>query len=358
MLGHGGITLWPLDGIDEVPGLRGFFHGGTVTIFFVIGAFIVTRNLLAERDGGVLDPVRFYLRRCVRLGVQLVPLAAVLLLGSAVDSSDLSTAEQNRESVLGMLTFTLNPRIAYDPLATRPDVGHLWYLSVQQQAYLVLPLAVALFAAYRRWFAGGVLLLVVATVAWRFHVFASDGWWVAGALTLTRVDGVLAGVLLAIVFPSLGRLAPRAALLLGMSLLVMLLLVLTSGEVGEFAFLRSWGVAVTLVSTAIVCSIALAPATSPVMRALSWRPLVVMGRASLAIYVWHYPIFWAVQRHTQEWSWYGRTLLAVVVLALVVVVVERLIEDPTRRFLRTSPLLASRRSAFPGGRVAVPAVSS
>lgn len=39
-------------------------------VFFVIGGFIVSLTLIKERERGSLDPLRFYLRRIVRIGVQ------------------------------------------------------------------------------------------------------------------------------------------------------------------------------------------------------------------------------------------------------------------------------------------------
>ena len=42
------------------------------------------------------------------------------------------------------------------------EFGHLWYLSVQQQCYLVLPLAVALLGRHRLLFATTMLVLIAA----------------------------------------------------------------------------------------------------------------------------------------------------------------------------------------------------
>ena len=176
VVGHAGNLLWPLDSINRVPLLRGFFGGGAVGVFFIVGGYIVTRGLLRELDRGTYDPVRFYLRRLVRLGVQVIPLAVAIVLIHFLDSTDPYTTRATTMSAANMVTYTTNLQATNDLLSTRADLGHMWYLSVQQQVYLVLPLILLVFG--RRRAALGVALaeLIVASAAWRFHVVATDGW--------------------------------------------------------------------------------------------------------------------------------------------------------------------------------------
>jgi peptidoglycan/LPS O-acetylase OafA/YrhL len=73
------------------------------------------------------------------------------------------------------------------------------------------------------------------------------------------------------------------------------------------------------------------------LTALGWRPLQVLGRMSLAIYIWHYPIFWAVARwntyYDWGWHWVPKTLLAFALTALFAVGAQRLVEQPLQRWL-------------------------
>ena len=87
VLNHAVGKLWPRGAGYDAPILGGLLSGGAVSVFFVVGAFIVTRNLVREHDEDRLDPVRFFIRRLVRLGVQLVPLCAVLIGLHFVDQS-------------------------------------------------------------------------------------------------------------------------------------------------------------------------------------------------------------------------------------------------------------------------------
>jgi peptidoglycan/LPS O-acetylase OafA/YrhL len=333
VLGHGNGNLWPVDLVLPVPVLGGFFGGGAVSLLFVIGAVIVTRGLLRERELGVIDPLRFYARRLVRLGVQLVPFAAAVLVIHRLDATDTTTAQTTNQSVLNVLAFTWNVYTEQHPLEARPDFFHLWYLSVQQQAYLVLPLLVVVLAARRRTLAALLGVLFVTVTVWRFHVFATDGWLVAHSATSTRADGLVLGVLVAVALPWLAPLRRHAGLVLSVSAGALLVLVGVLQQLPVFQYLLTWGVVFTVVGGVLVAAIFLDPGPTRTAGVLCSRPLGYLGRASLAIFIWHLPVFALVARHTTGWQWPTRTLVAVALLSLVVWTTHRWVEEPTRRWL-------------------------
>ncbi|KRF24826.1 acyltransferase [Phycicoccus sp. Soil803] len=347
LLTHSWI-IYPKETIEAIPVVRGLFHGGSVTVFFVVGGFIVTHNLLRERERGVLDPFRFYLRRIVRIGVQLVPMAAAVLLMNRLDPTDATSDGTTQRSLVSVLTYTWNTYLVDHALEARADLGHLWYLSVQQQVYLVLPLAVILLAGFRRVFAVGLGVAAVLVVVNRYVVLHDGGTWPASLLVTTRADGLLLGALIAVLLPGLGLLARRDRWLVPGCLAVLGGLVLLSPELPQDQYLREWGLAFTLVSALLVATLvqgmdghSSVPPRTTARGFLEHPALQWLGNASLAIYVWHYPLFWAVSRHTQDWSPGSRTVLAVALLAVVVYATQRFIEEPTRRWLSRSTLFRS-----------------
>lgn len=336
ILGHY-VFIWPELGLASTPVVQGLFMGGAVDIFFIVGGFVVTRGLLRERENGVLDPLRFYLRRMVRLGVQLVPLAIVILLIHTYDSTDTSTTGDTIASVTNVLTYTWN-HYAIDNIATaRPDLGHLWYLSVQQQAYLVLPLVILVFARFRRLLVALLAVATVLTVINRYRVVDEDGWFTASLLTTTRVDGLLLGVLVAVCLPVLSRWKTWSSRLLAASAAALVILIGVHDEFGPLAFLSGWGILFTLASTCAVAALVSGGATGPVGRALGHGWLTTLGNASLPLFVWHVPVFLTLARHTGSWHPAVRSAAAVAVLVVVVVLAQRFIEEPTRAWLRRSP---------------------
>ena len=334
-LGHAGGLLWPRQPIDSVPVLRGFFGGGAVEIFFIVGGLIVTRGLLREHQLGVLDPVRFYLRRLVRLGVQLVPLVLVIVLIHHLDPTDPWTDRGTYLTAAHTLTHTSNVWGASHVLELRSDLGHLWYLSVQQQVYLALPLVILLLARRQRALAGLLAAGIVAVTIWRYHVLEHEGWLIATISTLTRADGVLFGALIAVTLLWWRRWSRFAGTLMAVTAVGLLVLMASLHELPELAFLREWGIAFNLTASVLVLAIYLARQSTAVGRVLSLPVLTYLGRGSLAIFVWHLPIFAVVARHTGDWDWVTRTVLGVTILAAVVLVTHRWIEEPTRRWLAT-----------------------
>lgn len=348
VLGHAGNLVWPTEAIDGVPVLRSFVHGGAVGIFFVVGGYIVTRGLLREYERGSLDPVRFYLRRLVRLGVQVVPLAGAVLLVHAVDPTDPFSTKATVESAANLVTHTTNLHAATDLLSTRSDLGHMWYLAVQQQVYLVLPLAVLLLAG-RRWLLASVLVEgAVASILWRHHVLDTSGWIEATISTLCRADAILVGALVAVVTDRLRRRRLPAATIATVGAVALVVVMGSLREIDQpYLYLRWWGVVFTLAAATTVVGIALLDRPTAVTRVLSVPALTWLGRASLAIFIWHLPLFFLVQRHTTEWTWPPRAITTFALLGAVVWFTHRFLDEPARVWLRDHLRPESRDGTAP-----------
>ncbi|MET0766496.1 MAG: acyltransferase [Aeromicrobium sp.] len=347
VVNHAGGVLWPRGEAYDVPVLRGLLGGGAVVVFFVVGAFIVARGLLRDRERATLDPMRFYLRRIVRLGAQLVLVCAAVWVAAHFDPTDEVSDRVMAHNVFHVLSYTFNIFGERDFFEVQREFGHLWYLSVQQQCYLVLPLVIVLLGRVR-WALFGLLVMLVGLVFWwRQEVLDDRGWVIASSLTSTRADGLIWGVAVAVALPWLHRVRvwPR---ILWVSCLVLVTLKLVLPELPTFAYLGPWSLAFTAVAGVVVVAIWQLEQPTRVSRMLSWRPLQVMGKASLAIFVWHLPVIIIVQRHTADWSWPARTALAFAVIAAITVVVERWVDDPIRHLLATRPVFRLGRPTSPG----------
>ena len=102
-----------------------------VRVFFIISGFLITYLLLGEHEkNGRIDLGGFYARRALRI----LPVCAAYL--AVVGLFQLFTAfHQPLISWLAALTFTVNF------LPRGHMTGHLWSLSVEEQFYLLWPLA-------------------------------------------------------------------------------------------------------------------------------------------------------------------------------------------------------------------------
>src|SRR4051812_13975229 len=128
----------------------GWMSGGFlgVDVFFVISGYLITALLLSEyRRAGHLDVLRFWMRRARRLlPAVAVMIAVTLVLAAIVIPGDVPSL---RGDALASLFYVNNWHLilsdqSYFEQFARPSLFlHLWSLSVEEQFYLLWPLAFA-----------------------------------------------------------------------------------------------------------------------------------------------------------------------------------------------------------------------
>ncbi len=179
-----------------------------VDLFFVLSGFLIGAQVLRPlRESGFLDFRDFYIRRVFRV---LPPYFVVLGLYFLVPAF---REEPGIQPLWQFLSFSLNFLIDY---GHNRAFSHAWSLCVEEHFYLVFPLAAALLARRISLRAMVVLCvtLVAAGIAIRGYVWLYDMAPVSGVATAARsisqrfvedmyyptynrLDGLLAGVILA-----------------------------------------------------------------------------------------------------------------------------------------------------------------
>ncbi len=335
ILSHG-WALWPTDDLLSNDWLKPWFTSGNfaVSIFFVIGAFLATRSILRRQDAGVeLHVGVIAVRRYVRLSGQLLVLLLVVLIVTATDDASSYPDNDTGTSALRIATYTWNWYLVANPLDARPDLGHLWYLSVDFQIFLVVLVLAYLLARRRAWLAATLGALLIGSIAWRAHVYDTDGVYRALLQTTTRMDAPLTGALaaVALTYVSGWRRFTRALLVLSTVALIPVLVLADDGD----GFMGWPGALLdaTLLVFVVTCVLATAPRILDVT--LGNPALTALGRRSLSLYLWHYPIFWFVSRHTADWRWETRTVVALLATAIIAELSERLVETRVQRLLQS-----------------------
>lgn len=347
VLGHLSAFLWPEEGIRSVPYLRGLFAGGAVPIFFLVSGFIVTSGLLRDVDRDTLDPLRFLARRLIRVGAQLLPVCLAVAVVAAIDPTDGTPTATTVRTLTNTLTYTNNWLYALNPLGARTDMGHLWFLSIQQQWYLVLPLLLIALATRRRTLALVLVALAAASTTYRLLRVSDQTWFALAVDTFARADALLLGAALAVALPWLRPHARRAPLVASVSMVALVGLLMLNPELGPLAFLESWSVAFVLVALALLAAVVLHEQPSALTRGLGAPWLTWLGRASLVIYVWHYPVIFFVGRHASSSSWLTQTVVVLAIVAAVTAASNRWLEEPVRRWLATHLRPVRRHEPLP-----------
>ncbi len=271
------------------------FMGGFigVDVFFVISGYLITLLILREMKEGHFRFSNFYERRARRILPALftvmsasIPFAWLHLLPKAM--------KEYAASVLSALAFSSNiwfwKEDSYwaEPSALKPFL-HTWSLSVEEQFYLLYPIALFLLWKFMRKhmnrFLTGMFLLSLFLAHWgslknadaAFYLLPPRGWELLGGALLAKREidfGRLSHPFLAKIMPALGLLMIAVSFLFFDHRLPhpsLITLVPVAGTMLIIWFCQNkeeW-----------------------IARFLTWRPLVGVGLISYSFYLWHFPLF-------------------------------------------------------------------
>ncbi|BBX64446.1 acyltransferase [Mycobacterium saskatchewanense] len=352
LVGHGGIA-----------GVTGGFIG--VDVFFVLSGFLITSLLLDELGRtGRIDLKGFWVRRARRL----LPALVLMVLTVAATRQLLPDRALTglRDDAIAAFLWVANWRFVaqktdyFTQGAPPSPLQHTWSLGVEEQYYIVWPVllvAVTLLLAFRA--RRRRTRATVGAVRFATFLIATAGALASAAVAVlltsdatrdrvyfgtdTRAQALLIGAAAAALlvrdWPSLnrgwcligtrwGRRVARALPALGVAGLAAATHFATGGA-AEFRHGLLLGVAVAAVL--VVAPVALEQ-RGAVARMLASPPLVWLGTISYGVYLWHWPIFLALNGERTGWA--GLPLFAARCGATVAVAAASwwLIEQPVRRW--------------------------
>jgi peptidoglycan/LPS O-acetylase OafA/YrhL len=347
------------------------FSGGFigVDVFFVMSGYLVTQLLWRDlAQLGRIRLTRFYARRVRRL----LPAAAVTLVTTAIvfsalgSPSDIVAARNGFTAAFAYCAnwFFVHRSTAYfgGDIEANP-VLHFWSLAVEEQFYLVWPLALGgLFALARRFgpqrlrvVRGAIVVAALASFVWAMALRTSDPTR-AYYGTDTRAYQLLVGALIALCPTLLAAARFRAAV----RVLAPLALLATIGlalDVVDFDAIIRGGLVTT--ATAILIA-ALEHSDSVARRVLSNGALTYLGRISYGTYLWHWLVILVINS-TMTMSVGSRLAVTALVATALASLSFHVLEAP----IRTSPRLdrvrlpviaAGLALSLAGGFIAIPAL--
>jgi peptidoglycan/LPS O-acetylase OafA/YrhL len=317
-----------------------------VDLFFVLSGFLITGILMDARESA--HALRnFYARRVLRIvPVYLVFLLFSLWLASAVGTSSADESARLHQTQMWYWTYTMNILVAlHNWSATTLPTSHLWSLAVEEQFYLLWPLAALLMSpmTLRRTALACIAAAELCRLAFILH--GADGQ-VNFVLLPTRMDTLAAGAFLACAYrePALWArvLGARQGLTL-VALVLVLCNVLYRHTIDIQAPLEQMIVLPALVALGTVL-VASAAAGIPWLSSTALR---LIAKISYGMYVWHLVVIRLIVMHVRApattsprawWIFYtvmvGGTVCGSIVVALIS---WHVIEQPFLRLKRFVP---------------------
>jgi peptidoglycan/LPS O-acetylase OafA/YrhL len=266
--------------------LRSGFIG--VDVFFVISGFLITSIILKDLKGRSFTIRGFYVRRIRRIFPALVTVVlAVLAFGWYVllrqEFSQLGKHVAAAAAFVSNLVLWSEAGYWDNESVTKPLL-HLWSLGVEEQFYLVWPVAMAL--CFRARF--GILVFLALTLAGSFFygLYATVHHPAEAYFSpVTRFWELASGGLVAYAMSKRHPLLPRPLLV---SVLGVLLLALGAVLIkGQADFPGAWALLPVLGTCALIAA---GNVSFINRRLLGNRLMVKIGLVSYPFYLWHWPL--------------------------------------------------------------------
>ena len=349
----------PRPHIAALDGLRGLaviavllFHAGKlkggflgVDLFFALSGFLITSLLLAEVDmTGRVRLVAFWGRRLRRLlPAVLLLLVAVTVITTIVASVPERAATLNdgpwAQAYVANWHAIADHREYWASFELPRMFGHLWSLAIEEQFYLVWPVAVGLIAWRSRHVHRAVIIVcVVASLLslWRMiDLFNPADPTRVYIGTDTRASSLLLGALFAAaplraavarVTSRLGGRFSAAAAVVAATIGLSWFLI--DGPSSKWLF-HGGLFAHSLLSALLVAGCAARP-DARVSRWIGWEPLRVTGVLSYSLYLWHWPVYALLTAQRAHLSGWTLLALRIAVSFAAAALSKAFVEDPVR----------------------------
>lgn len=322
--------------------LSGGFLG--VDTFFVISGYLITSLLLTEyHNTGKIKLMSFWLRRVKRL----IPAVLFLVMGVIVLSLIFMPTEiqKVRADSIAAIFYVSNwwyimQNVDYfEQFAVQP-LKHLWSLAIEEQFYLVFPIVLLSLLSFIRRLKSiriiFLILLVISMIAMMVLYVPNENVARVYFGTDTRIQTLLMGVLLALVWPPFQlkakvnrqmRTMIDTAGVVGLAILFICFKFVSETN----SILYYGGFFLISMVTLLVIASSVHP-SGYFAKFLGNKVFTFIGSRSYSLYLWHYPII--VLIHHQFVQGQIPPLVYVVEILLMVLMAEfsyKFIEQPFRK---------------------------
>jgi len=284
-----------LDGIRALAILSVFVHHALnvkllwmgVDLFFILSGFLITGILFDTRSDRGYFP-NFYARRILRIFPLYYGVVAfsLLILPHIPNAKSIKFGSVHGDAIYYWLHLS-NFAIARRGKFVHGILDVSWSLAIEEQFYLLWPLAVLLLR--RRVLMGLCMFLAAVSIVSRLVLWRHGAPAIAlYTLTFCRMDGLCTGAWLAL-FVRYGGGRRLGILPLAAAVLAIAAWATWTWAGNAWLTTAATDPAISLATAAVILTVIRGHA-APLNALLSASPLRLLGRLSYALYLFHYPL--------------------------------------------------------------------
>ena len=291
----------------DVNYLPGGFLG--VDLFFVLSGYLISSLIIKEyKKTGTLNLYNFYMRRARRLLSAVYFMITVCLVFMVLFNGVL-LRKSHLDAVFGYIYssnwwYIFHKLNYFDSFGAQSPFKHLWSLAIEEQFYMFFPLIFLIFNRRKKeegkgpslnknflYIVLGLILISLITHILLFDINNINRIYFG---TDTRAFSLLVGVVGALLYPidklsnptnSKENLAYSVVSIISISILITIMFYTT--EYNTWLY-RGGFLLVAVLGLIIIISSG--KQHTFISKALSFKPIVFIGKISYSLYLWHFPI--------------------------------------------------------------------
>ena len=291
----------------DVNYLPGGFLG--VDLFFVLSGYLISSLIIKEyKKTGTLNLYNFYIRRARRLLPAVYFMITVCLVFMVLFNGVL-LRKSHLDAVFGYIYssnwwYIFHKLDYFDSFGAQSPFKHLWSLAIEEQFYMFFPLIFLIFNRRKKeegeqsslnknfiYIVLGLILMSLITHILLFDINNINRIYFG---TDTRAFSLLVGVVGALVYPmdklSSPTNAKESVLYSVVSLTSISTLIAIMFYTSEYNTWLYKGGFLLVAILGLIIIISSGKQHTFISKALSFRPIVFIGKISYSLYLWHFPI--------------------------------------------------------------------
>lgn len=325
--------------------LPGGFMG--VDLFFVLSGYLISSLIIKEyKETNDLNLFNFYVRRARRLLPAVYLMITVVLIIMVLFNKNLLN-KSYLDAIFGYIYssnwWNIFHKVDYfDSFGSLSPFKHLWSLAIEEQFYMFFPFIIFILIKSKfkdkifHYLKYCVLFLILLSFITHIYLFDINNINRVYYGTDTRIFELLVGVLGSIFYPIENfskRVNKKTNITYSfVSVFSILLFIMLMNYVSEYSKFLYYGGFLLFSFLFLIIIITTGQQTTFISKAMSFKPLVYIGKISYSLYLWHFPILILTTPSSEIGNPnFYLNVLRIILIFIVAYLSYKFVESPIRK---------------------------